>query len=254
MVDLLYGGVLGIAAGLAFNRVAVFQVTKRVNAKLKRDTDSGKLSEAELATARQTADRQKERIGNIILAVVWALISGLLCAVVFSQQTDTVTRLEYMAYISIGASIGAVDLDIRKIPNLSVLAMLVIRTAAVIYDMVANKTPAKQTLIPSLIGLAIAFVLFQLPTLFRIPIGVGDVKFAAAIGYCLGIFGFLQAVIVMTVGLTVLLVYLTVTKKGDRRTPVPMGPFLAAGSILAIIFPWFNEVSANFFSNLFAGK
>ena len=80
---------------------------------------------------------------------------------------------------------------------------------------------------------------------------MGDIKFAAAIGFSMGLFGFLEAAIVMAVCLVIVLVYLLATKKGDLKTPVPMGPFLAAGTILAILAPLFDKVSQSFFSGLF---
>ena len=160
MTELLYGAALGIAAGLAFNRISVFQVKKRVLAKLKKDTAGGKCTDAQLSQAREEADRKLEHIRSPILAVVWAILSGLIFTDIWMV---TVKRLEYMAYISIAGSIAAVDLDIRKIPNMSVLSLLAVRTAAIVWELIKG-VPAKETLIPSLAGLAIAFVLFQLPS------------------------------------------------------------------------------------------
>ncbi len=216
MYDLLYGGALGVVAGLAMNRIAVFQVKRRTEESVKR-----------------------EAIDNIVLAVIWALISGILFAVIFKLYGTTAKRLEYVAYISIVLAIGVVDLDIQKIPNLSVLALLVVRSAAVIYELVTGVS-AKEAIFPSVIGLVAAFILYQLPMFFGIPIGTGDVKFASAIGYCLGLFGFLQSAIVMAVGLVFFLVYLMARKKGNLKTKVPMGPFLALGSIATVIYPVFT--------------
>lgn len=223
MNEMLYGGVLGMASGLAFNRIAAFQVRRRTD-------DSAKI----------------EAVNNVALAVITAVVTGILFAVIFRLNGSTVKRIEYAAYISIAISIGVVDLDLKKIPNLSVLALLAVRSAAIIYELVSGGS-VKGAVFPSLIGLAAAFILYQLPMLIGIPIGTGDVKFASAIGYCLGIFGFLQAAIVMAIGLALLLVYLTVTKKGDVKTKVPMGPFLALGTIATILFPVFTGLSQQIF-------
>lgn len=224
MNEMLYGGALGIVAGLAMNRIAVFQVRRRTEESAKR-----------------------EAVNNVVLAVAWALISGLLFAVLFKLYGTTDKRLEYAAYISIVLSIGVVDLDIQKIPNLSVLALLVVRAAAVIYKL-ATGVSAKEALFPSAIGLAVAFILYQLPMFFGMPIGTGDVKFASAIGCCLGIFGFLQSAIIMAVGLLFFLIYLMARKKGNLKTKVPMGPFLALGSIATIIYPVFTGMEQQIFS------
>ena len=226
MNEMLYGGAIGLVAGLAMNRIAVFQVKRRTE-------DSAK----------------REAIDNLVLAVIWALISGVLFAVIFKLYGTTAKRLEYAAYLSIALAIGVVDLDIQKIPNLSVLALLVVRSAAVIYELVTGVS-AKGALFPSAIGLAAAFILYQLPMLFRIPIGVRDVIFASAIGFCLGIFGFLQSAIIMAIGLVFFLVYLMARKKGNLKTKVPMGPFLALGSIATILYPVFTGMEQQIFSKL----
>ena len=224
MNEMLTGGIAGLAAGLAFNRISVFQVKRR------------------------TDDQKKiKTVNNIGAAAISALISGFLFAVIFRLYDNWALRLEYAAYISIAISIGVVDLDLKKIPNLSVLALLAVRTAAIIYGLIQGGS-AKGTLVPSLVGLAAAFVLYQLPMLIGIPIGTGDVKFASAIGYCLGLTGFLEAAIIMAIGLALLLVLLKATKKGNLKTKVPMGPFLALGTAATVIYPVFTGISQQIFS------
>lgn len=222
MVNALYGGVLGLLAGLAFNRITLFQIKRRTS---------------------ETA--QIEAVDNLAVIISWILLSGVLFAVVFARFQATALRLEYIAYISIAISVGVVDLDIRRIPNWSVLALLVVRTAAIVYGIVSGGS-VKEYLYPSLIGLAIGFVLFQLPSLIGIPIGSGDVKYCGAIGYCLGIFGYLQASIVMAISLAAYLIYLVITKKGSLKTAVPMGPYLSLGVVITVICPLFEKFNSTF--------
>ena len=227
MIEVVYGGMLGILAAIAFNRISIFQIKRRTdeNAKI-------------------------EAVKNTAVIVAWVLISGILFAAAFAVFKDTAARLEAVAYISIAISIGVVDLDIKKIPNSSVLSLMIIRTAALIYA-TATGVPLKQTVIPSLIGLAAGFILYQLPMLIGIPIGTGDVKYSAAIGYCLGAFGYLQAALIMAAGLVVYLIYLVATKKGSLKTAVPMGPYLSLGVVVTILYPVFGELSNEIFSELF---
>ncbi len=228
MIDIVYGGVLGILAALAFNRIAIFQIKKRTE-------ETAKI----------------EAVRNTVLIIVWVLLSGALFAAVFGLFKDTAFRLEACAYISVAISIGIVDLDIKKIPNSSVLALLIIRTAALVYAIAVQKVPLKECLIPSLIGLAGGFILYQLPLFFGVPIGTGDVKYSAVIGYCLGAFGYLQAALIMAAGLLIYLAYLIITKKGSRKTAVPMGPYLSVGVVATLLFPMFDGLSKSVFSSLF---
>lgn len=227
MVETIYGGALGTLAALAFNRIAIFQIKRRTQ-------ETSKI----------------EAVKNMAVIVAWVLLSGVLFAVSFLRYSDTAARLEAVAYISVAISIGIVDLDIKKIPNSSVLALLIIRTVAIIYA-IATGVPVKETLIPSLIGLAAGFILYQLPMLVGVPIGTGDVKYSAAIGYCLGVFGFLQASLIMAAGLLIFLVYLLATKKGSLKTSVPMGPYLSLGAVITVLFPVFGELSQRVFSSMF---
>lgn len=227
MTETIYGGALGTLAALALNRIAIFQIKQRT----------------------QEASKV-EAVKNTAVIVAWVLLSGVLFAVSFLRYSDTAQRLEAVAYISVAIAIGIVDLDIKKIPNSSVLALLIIRTAAIVYA-IATGVPVKETLIPSLIGLAAGFILYQLPMLVGVPIGTGDVKYSAAIGYCLGVFGFLQASLIMAAGLLVFLAYLLVTKKGSLKTSVPMGPYLSLGAVITVLFPVFGELSQRVFSSLF---
>lgn len=227
MTETIYGGALGTLAALALNRIAIFQIKQRTQ-------EASKI----------------EAVKNTAVIVAWVLLSGVLFAVSFLRYSDTAQRLEAVAYISVAIAIGIVDLDIKKIPNSSVLALLIVRTVAIVYA-IATGVPVKETLIPSLIGLAAGFILYQLPMLVGVPIGTGDVKYSAAIGYCLGVFGFLQASLIMAAGLLIFLVYLLATKKGSLKTSVPMGPYLSLGAVITVLFPVFGELSQKVFSSLF---
>ncbi len=228
MTDMIYAGALGVLAALASNRISLYQIKRRTE---------------------ETA--KTEAVKNSAVIIAWAVASAVLFAVTFARIEGTAQRLEAIAYISIAISIGIVDLDIKKIPNPSVLALLIIRTVALVYA-IATGAPIKETLIPSLAGLAAGFILYQLPMFFGIPIGTGDVKYSSAIGYCLGAFGYLQAALVMAAGLMVYLIYLVVTKKGSLKTAVPMGPYLSLGVVITVLFPVFGELSKTVFASLFS--
>ena len=88
----------------------------------------------------------------------------------------------------------------------------------------------------SLLGLAVCFVIFFLPSLFGKAVGAGDVKLASAMGFALGLVGSLYAVVCM--GALVLLYALIdsrVPLPQRLKTMIPMGPFLALALIVVLL-------------------
>ncbi len=121
------------------------------------------------------------------------------------------------------------DLKYRIIPNTVILAMLA--TAAVFA--LIGETGAG---IPSsLAGLAVVGLLFVFPYLFGKKVGAGDVKLAAAIGFCAGLQNALQVVMIMGV---LVIAYFFLIKHGALhalKQYIPMGPFVTAAYFLLLI-------------------
>ena len=214
MVDVIYGGMLGLLAGLAFQRITVFQVKRRTN-------ESSKI----------------EAINTTMAIALWMLLSAILFGIIFYIESETIVRLQYVLILSIAISISIVDIDIRRIPNESVLALLLVRTIGIIADIV-NGQNFLEAALPSVIGLAVGFLIYSIPMIAGIPIGAGDTKYSAAIGFCLGIYGFLEASIVMAIALMIYWIYLKATGKGTAKTVTMQGPYLSLGVMIALIVPY----------------
>ncbi len=123
-------------------------------------------------------------------------------------------------------SIGCIDARHRIIPNELILALLVLS----IGFGAAGVTGIDW--LSSLGGFAACIVLFLLPALLSKKVGAGDVKLAAAMGFCVGLMGSLYAITMMGV---LVLVYVAVQFRIPMiqrlKTLVPMGPFLAASLV-----------------------
>lgn len=213
LAEVIYGALLGLLAGLAFQRVTVFQIKRRTD-------ESSKV----------------EAVNTPMAIALWALLSAALFGIVFYIESETIVRLQYTLIMSIAISISIVDIDIRKIPNESVLALLIVRTIGIVSDLVEGKGFAEAVL-PSLIGLAVAFLIYSVPSMVGVPIGAGDTKYSAAIGFCLGIHGFLEASVIMALALFIYWIYLKITKRGSSKTVTMQGPYLSLGVMVALIFP-----------------
>ena len=154
-----------------------------------------------------------------------------------AKGTDYIVKVvEYSIYMAIVLNIAAVDFSIRKIPNELLLALMLVK---IIFSVIAlvRGIPAFDVILAPFIGLAVGFLLFSVPSMFKINIGAGDIKFSAVIGFCLGYYLFLQAMILMAVILLVYLLFLLATRKGNLKTATAMGPYLAIGTVLTMLFP-----------------
>lgn len=215
IIDYLTGAVSGLAAGFAFYKLAIMQIAKR------------------------TQDTQKQNaLKKPVVIVLWLFLSVLLfTAVVWrGKGLFNAKSIEYLILIPILLNISAVDFLIRKVPNELLLLTLVVKIVFIAIALF-NQQDLEDSLISPVIGLAVGFLLFSIPSLFKVYIGAGDVKLSAVIGFCLGYYLYLQAMILMSVILFVYLIFLLITKKGNVKTLTSMGPFLAFGAILTFLFP-----------------
>ena len=221
LFNYLAGAALGLLAGFIFNRFAVMQIAKR------------------------TGDKQKQdAFKKPIVVIGWMFVSALLFAAVIARQGGLIQAktVEYLIYVSVLLNIAAVDFLIRKVPNELLLLLLLAKSIFIAIELF-NKVPLYQSLATPVIGLAAGLVLFSIPSLIKIPIGAGDVKLSAAIGFCLGYFLYFQSMALMSVMLLVYLAFLLITKKGSIKTLTSMGPYLAFGSVLTMLFPLANTLA-----------
>lgn len=202
------GSVLGFAVGWIFYFLTVFLATKKT-------TDEAKI---------ETLKKAKCKWAYVLLS---AIGFGLICVFI----TNPVMRYETMLLFSICLSIGWVDGMIRKIPNEWLLALIVCKIAFLFIDRQLG------FLVQGLIGLAAGFILFMLPSFLGIPIGAGDIKYAAVVGFYFGAYGFIQVVLVMALGLFLYLLYLLITKKGSLKTAAAIGPYISIGVMFTVLFP-----------------
>ena len=129
------------------------------------------------------------------------------------------------------AVVSVTDWLHRIIPNPAVLALLLLKLALALPALLGVPGFPEFDLLQSALGLAVCFIVFSLPGLFGKKVGAGDIKFAAAMGFFLGLMNALYAVIVMGLLIIAYSVF-------QRRAPIlevfksfiPMGPFIAVGT------------------------
>lgn len=134
--------------------------------------------------------------------------------------------------LTVAAVITRTDCSSRIIPNQAVLAVFGLKLVLSLPVLAGAAGLPPFSFFDSFVGLAACFVLFSLPDLFGKNVGAGDIKLAASMGFLLGIYSSLYAVVIM--GMLIVFIY-----KILMRTPVlmflseqiPMGPFIAAGML-----------------------
>ncbi|PKM82040.1 MAG: prepilin peptidase [Firmicutes bacterium HGW-Firmicutes-14] len=159
------------------------------------------------------------------------LLTGVLFLMIYKYYGISWQALSYWTFTAILIAVSFIDLDHRIIPN------RVTAFGAVTGALFALKTGVT----PSLAGFVLGGgLLLALAVLSRGNMGGGDVKLAAVMGLFLGwkllipalLWGFLLGAVVG--------VSLIVLGKAGRKSHIPFGPFLAAGSVISLL--WGNQI------------
>lgn len=133
-------------------------------------------------------------------------------------------------------SVAVIDSHWRLIPNELVLGVIVLSALFGIPGLIGlNGWPTWKPL-SALIGLVVCFFVFTLPAVLSKQVGAGDIKFAAAMGFCMGLWNSLFAIIMMGI---LVLVYMFIQPKIPvlkfMVSTIPMGPFLSVSMIAVLL-------------------
>ena len=192
---------------------------------------AGSYIERKLSEKRGLSAENSPFSNKVITAV--SLLFGI--CIMLSGPT-AINALYALILLTIAETAAVMDIKHRIIPNEVILALLIVKSVILVHSVFGVPAEPAAGLLSSLGGFAACFVIFLLPSFFGKTVGAGDIKFAAAAGFCLGIRGALLAVVFM--GLIVLLYALLkprVPFMAVLRKTVPMGPFLALGMMTVCI-------------------
>ena len=212
VMELFPTAIAGLAAGVAGGAIAVA------------------FARALLAQRELTFYLKKSQIA---LFVVCCAAFGCVIAL----RTDTWLQVAYSCLMMIGAgTLVITDILHRRIPNEIVLALIVIKLAFGIPALLGVEGLPAFNIADSCIGLLVCLIIFSLPAAMKKSVGAGDVKLAAAVGFCLGLQGSLFAVALMG---AFVLAYVCF----QRQLPimqmikemVPMGPFLGTAMLVVLV-------------------
>jgi prepilin signal peptidase PulO-like enzyme (type II secretory pathway) len=187
---------------------------------------------AHLIKARTEEVTENKYINGKFGSALWIFAGAFLCGLTaLLTPDDRIGGIAAMAMTLVLLSVAAVDLDIRKIPNEMLLALLGIKLVSILVYFDWN------SVINSLVGFALGAVMLFIPVFSMIGIGMGDMKLIAVMGFCLGFTGLLQTLVVMGIAMGIYALVLVITKQGGLKSTAAMGPPLALGMFLTMLFP-----------------
>ena len=208
VVTILLGGLVG----LLMEKIAIYMINQRVSQPIVHGFS-----------------------GSNRITIAWVVINALNWFLIMLIGGLNAKTIECILILSACIIISVVDITIRKIPNEMLLFTLII---GIIFVFVNNQVSSINL---NIIGFIVGFILFFLPAMIGKGAGWGDVKYAAVVGFCLGIYNFLTAVIIMTLILLVYTAYIMITGKGNLKTKIALGPFLASAFVIVLVLNIINS-------------
>lgn len=187
------------------------------------------------------AERVIGKMTNDTLKLVWPYsgipIVGISLLLTYAGKTDAFLLLQ-MVLISVFGYVATVtDITSKRIPNTLILAMLGTWVLTFVPKLFFDVEQAVVLLIDAALGFGVGGGLFLLVYIIsRSGLGGGDVKFMAATGLYVGVFGIIAVMLygMLLVALTGLILLLL--KKMGRKDTMPLAPFLYVGILITVFY------------------
>jgi len=153
-----------------------------------------------------------------------------------SERTPAVLpALLYLVAITIALSL--IDIDVKRLPDAivlpSYLVLLVLLGVASLVE--GDWSPFARAAAGAGIGFGFYFLL---AFIYPAGMGFGDVKLAGVLGMVLAWFGWAELVVGVFAGFLlggVIGILLIVSRRGNRKTMIPFGPYMMLGAWLSIV-------------------
>lgn len=164
------------------------------------------------------------------------LLTGFIFYSLYSMRGISFELFVLLVFVSLLIAVSFIDIDFKLIPDVLSLGGLVI--GLIFSPFRSPYISFKDSLYGALLGGGILFAIATIYELVRKMegLGFGDVKLLAMIGSFLGIRGALFSLIAGSFFGTIAGFVLILIQKGDLKSAIPFGPFLALGALIFIFF------------------
>lgn len=182
---------------------------------------------------RVISKREVTRAEWVILLCA-AATGGALGGWVTSETASLTYQVRLLtALVCVGAA-AAVDLFLRRIPNLCSLILLAVTAVCTGADLLLKGET--MALISTLLGgLGLLACLSLCRLISRGGIGIGDIKLVSTVGLTLGLYGGLAVLLYAQVAAVLAALALLITKRAGWKDSMPFAPCLWVGLLLCLI-------------------
>ena len=192
-------------------------------------------------TLSRTEDPADAAVLNKISLKLISVILGIGASVaVMLTAASTALIIRNLLLLIPIFSISFVDSLVRKIPNPLLLTMLIIQAGYLIYYCISEKS--LEELSKVFLGFFLGMIVCMIPSILKIPMGAGDIKYSGVIGLTIYAVGYFQAMVLMALFVLMFFIYMKIKKKGGLKTQIPMGPFLSIGTVISMCFSVFDFI------------
>lgn len=134
------------------------------------------------------------------------------------------------------AMVGLIDFKEKIIPNKLILAAIVFWTILSLFEIFVAHTMWQQVVLFSLLGGCVCGgVLLVVALIVKSALGMGDVKLFFALGLFYGLQDTYSILLVSIILMALFSITMLIFKKVNRKTAIPMAPFVAIGFLVNIL-------------------
>ncbi|MGH2407399.1 MAG: prepilin peptidase [Candidatus Limnocylindrales bacterium] len=139
-------------------------------------------------------------------------------------------------YFAILTALVAIDLDQKLLPDVLTAPLALAALALVLVGRDPLVLVKEEPLVSALLaGVGAPLILFALDRVARGGLGTGDLKLAAGLGLMSGVTRLFGGLLAASVGAGAVILLLLAARRIRLRTPIPFGPILIVGGVLAAL-------------------
>lgn len=173
-----------------------------------------------------------------VLHGIILVLSCLLNMMLFRQMgNDWLLLVNFIMIYTVVQISGVIDFHCHKIPNSVLLMGAGVRILILSLMFIFSREFFATELIMSLVGCIVSLLVMLLISIVsKQGIGYGDVKLYACLGLYLGIMDTYYILFYAALLAALYAAYILLSKKGNRKSRIPFGPFTYLGFVLVYLF------------------